>query len=219
MPIRKGADDLMTEPIDPGEFLAKVKMVLRRSSLNLDANPLTKLPGNGSIMKELQSRLESGRPCSALFADIDNFKYFNDKYGFERGDIALKHTAAIIIKAVDKVGASDDFVGHIGGDDFIILVDLDRTADVCEHMIEHFDAEAPRLYDEHDREQGFVIIKDRGGHRRYIPLMSISIGVVSTEQRTFQHHAHLIEVGTKMKAYAKSLPGSVWVKDRRVNGK
>jgi diguanylate cyclase (GGDEF)-like protein len=213
--IDSGADDYMVKPFEPQELLARVKMILRRTSTALDANPLTRLPGNVTILNELESRIGKKEPFCACYIDLNKFKAYNDKYGFEHGDKVIRETARILIRAVNQKGSQSDFIGHIGGDDFVIVTQPGFVDELCKRIIEEFDQVAGTFYDQQDRDAGYIVAEDRQGTTHKVPLLSISIGVVSSESRKISHVAQIGEIGAELKAYAKSKEGSAYVKDRR----
>jgi diguanylate cyclase (GGDEF)-like protein len=213
--IDAGADDYIVKTIDEKELIARVKMVLRRTEIDLDANPLTRLPGNVSILNEIESRIKRGEKFAVCYIDLDKFKAYNDKYGFEKGDRIIQETARILIEALDEVGDKDDFIGHVGGDDFVIITTPEKVDAICRKIIEKFDAKAPSFYAEEDREKGYITAKDRQGREVQIPLMTISIAVVTNAKAPIQHVAEVSQRGAEIKEYVKSLPGSNYVIDRR----
>jgi DNA-binding response OmpR family regulator len=213
--IDAGADDYVVKPFEPKELLARIRMVLRRTERDLEANPLTRLPGNVSILNEFQHRLQNRTVFSVCYADLDKFKAYNDKYGFERGDQVIKETARILIRAVKEEGKAEDFIGHIGGDDFVIVTTPDVVDNICKKIIAEFEKTSPGFYNETDRKNGFIFARDRSGKEQKIPLISISIGVVSNEVRKIEHVAQIGEIGAELKEYAKSMERSNYVKDRR----
>lgn len=213
--IEAGADDYMVKPFEPQELLARIKMIIRRSERDLEANPLTRLPGNISIINELQERIDSKQHFAVCYLDLDKFKAYNDKYGFERGDHVIKETARIIIKSLKQTRNKSDFIGHIGGDDFVVVTTVDAVEKLCKTIIEEFDSMVSSFYNEQDRAAGFIVAPDRQGTLQNIPLLSISIGIVSNEKRAITHVAQIGEIGAELKSYAKSLKGSKYVTDKR----
>ncbi len=210
-----GADDYVVKPFEPKELLARIRMVLRRTEIDLEANPLTRLPGNVSILGELSRRLENGKPFAVCYLDLDKFKAYNDTYGFEHGDDVIRETARILIRVTQEKGNPDDFVGHIGGDDYVIVTTPQRVDDLCKAVIAQFEQAAPLFYNETDRKNGFICAHDRKGNEVKIPLISISIGVVSNEYRKIDHVVQIGEIGAELKAFAKRLERSNYIKDQR----
>lgn len=213
--IDAGADDYVVKPFEPKELLARIRMVLRRTERDLEANPLTRLPGNVSILNELSLRLENKSLFSVCYIDLDKFKAYNDTYGFEHGDEVIRETARILIRTVQQAGTNDDFIGHIGGDDFVVITVPQRADALCETIIADFEKTAPSFYNETDRKLGFIIAHDRQGKELKVPLLSVSIGVVTNENRQIEHVAQVGEIGAELKAAAKSLERSNYVKDKR----
>lgn len=213
--IDAGADDYVVKPFEPKELLARIRMVLRRTETALEANPLTRLPGNVSIINEIQRRLENKAAFAVCYADLDKFKAYNDKYGFEHGDSVIKETARILIRSVQQFGNPDDFIGHIGGDDYVVITAPNAVDAVCKGIIAEFENVAPSFYNETDRKKGYIISHDRQGKEMNVPLLSISIGVVTNESRKIEHVAQVSEIGAELKAYAKSFERSNYVKDKR----
>ncbi|MDP2940599.1 MAG: response regulator [Candidatus Omnitrophota bacterium] len=213
--INAGADDYIVKPFEPKELLARIKMILRRTERDLDANPLTHLPGNVSILNELQSNIDNKKIFAVGYLDLDKFKSYNDKYGFEHGDEVIKETARIIIKAVQDFGNPGDFIGHIGGDDFVFISSPQRVDKICQKIIQDFENAASSFYNEEDRQKGYITGKDRQGKEQKIPLLSVSIGVVTNVARQIQHVAEIGEIGAELKEYAKRLERSNYIKDKR----
>ena len=212
-----GVDDYLVKPFEPQELLARVRMVLRRTSQELEANPLTHLPGNVSIQRELEARLSQGRALAVCYADLDHFKVFNDHYGFARGDDIIPLTAKILLQAVRARGHPDDFIGHIGGDDFVMITTPDRAEGVCQQVIEEFDATIPGRYDEADRRRGHLIHTDRKGAPVTVGLLTISIAIVSSASQPLTHVGQIAKIGAELKAYAKQAEKSLYVTERRRN--
>ena len=213
-----GADEVLRDSLDPRETSARLHALLSRSDRDLDAHPSTRLPGAAQIDAELARRLVAGDVFAICYADIDHFKEFNDRYSYYEGDRVIRVLARILHDAVTGVCGEHGFVGHIGGDDFMLVVPVGSYRDVCEVTISTFDELIPYQYSEPDRREGYFVGKDRRGQLHRVPLMSISIGVATNERRQFEHPAQISELATEMKSYAKTLAGSVYTVDRRTDG-
>ena len=213
--IDAGADDYVVKPFDPQELLARVRMVLRRASVDLEANPLTKLPGNVSIQRELERRIASGEAYAVCYIDLNRFKAFNDHYGFKRGDEVIQRTAEVLLQSVRARGTPQDFIGHIGGDDFIVMTSRGGAEALCEAIIQRFDAMAGGLYDEADRARGYLLHTDRRGQELRVPILSVAIALVTSDGQRITHPGEIAKIGAELKAYAKHSERSACVKERR----
>ena len=210
-----GADDYITKPFVPDALLARVQSHLRRATQRPVHSPLTGLPGNALLLEEMRYRLEQRVPLALLYADLDNFKAFNDSYGFARGDEAILLVAHLVQHAVTLHGGLDSFVGHIGGDDFAILATPEQVAPLCHALLTTFDQAIEHFYHPTDFQRGYLSGVDRYGMLRRFALLSLSIGVATTQQRTFASVVELTQVATEMKQYTKTQPGSSYAVDRR----
>jgi diguanylate cyclase (GGDEF)-like protein len=210
-----GADDYVIKPYDHRELLARVRSVLRRAKAMRALSPLTGLPGNTRIQEELERAITLDRSFALLYVDLDNFKAYNDHYGFARGDDVLRLAAGHLHAAVRAAGGTDAFVGHVGGDDFVAITDEEAAKAVVEDLIDRFDREVPSLYDLDDAARGFIEVENRRRQLEQFPLISLSVGVASTATRVFGHCAEAVAVATEMKSLAKQQPGSSWAVDRR----
>jgi len=212
-----GADDYIVKPFDTPELLARIRGVLRRTKEMRQQSPLTGLPGNIRIEDEIEERVRSGVPFAILYADLDNFKAFNDHYGFMRGDEAIQFTAGLIQELAHEAGGSSAFVGHVGGDDFVILCDANEAETLAELLVRRFDEAVPGLYEPEDRARGHIEVTNRRGEVQDFPFLSISVGIATTARRTFQHFAEAVAIASEMKAFTKSKEGSSWAVDRRTS--
>lgn len=178
------------------------------------ANPLTGLPGNVRIDQEIDRRLAKNQPFTLIYADLDDFKAYNDHYGFQRGDQAIRFTAEVITACAQRQGEKDIFIGHIGGDDFVIITASDKVQQLCDAIIANFDSRVEELYDEEDARRGYIKNVDRLGHEVIVPLLSLSLAVVESKGQ-FRTRLEIAEVAAELKRYAKSRRGSLTVRDRR----
>lgn len=213
--IYAGADDYVEKPVEAGEILTRIKASLLRAKRDLNANPLTRLPGNVSILKEIEKRIKEKSHFCAAYADLDKFKEHNDYYGFEWGDKAIKHTASVISGALKEVGTPHDFLGHIGGDDFIFITDWTSIRKVCEKIIEDFNKTITSFYKKEDLERGYIITRNRKKETVHVPVLTISIGVATNELRPLEHVGKVIQIVSELKTYVKTLSGSSYMIDRR----
>ena len=212
-----GADDYVVKPFHFDELLARINGSLRRAKVLRAQSPLTRLPGNIPIQEEIETRVRRQADFAVLYADLDNFKAFNDKYGFLRGDRVIQMAARVLQDAAVEYGGPGTFVGHVGGDDFVIVTELGKEQDIAPAALARFDARILEAYDEDDRAQGFIETTSRQGELQRFPVMSLSIGVATTERRVYSHHAEVIAIASEMKSFSKLTPGSSWAADQRSN--
>jgi diguanylate cyclase (GGDEF)-like protein len=210
-----GADEVLRDDVDADEAACRLAAMLRRSDRDTDVHPSTRLPGTREIEAELARRVASGERFAACYADLDFFKEFNDRYGYHNGDGVIRLLARILHDVVKGLCGEEGFVGHIGGDDFLYTVPIAAMPRVCDEVIRVFDELIPLQYSEQDRRVGYFFGKDRRGQLHRVPLMTLSVGVVTNQRRRFTRAVEVSELATEMKSYAKTLPGSIWTVDRR----
>lgn len=207
-------DDYLNKPADGDEIVARVKLLLKRNKQKMDSNPLTRLPGNPSIQARVESEIASKRPFAVLYCDLNNFKAYNDKYGFAAGDRVLMAVANMIVKAAALDETS--FVGHIGGDDFIVVCSFAKAQEIAQSIIQQLDEAAPAFYNETDRAQGFMESVNRKGEKERFKFLSVGIGIVHNTQRPLTSFAMVSNIGSELKCLAKRHEGaSYFVLDRR----
>jgi diguanylate cyclase (GGDEF)-like protein len=210
-----GADDYITKPFRTDELLARIKSHLRRAAQRPVHNPLTGLAGNILLLEEIRYRIRRTDPFAMLYVDLNNFKAFNDTYGFARGDLVIKLVAEVLVESIGKLRSERDFVGHIGGDDFAIITAPAHIEALCKYVIERFDSQVRDLYDLVDLERGYLQGVDRHGITRQFPISSLAIGGVTNLQRSFADADEVSRVAAEMKAFAKTRPGSQYAIDSR----
>jgi diguanylate cyclase (GGDEF)-like protein len=212
-----GANDYVTKPYEFRELLMRVRNLIQWGRMQRDASPLTGLPGNLAIEAELTRRVQAGEDFVLMYIDLDNFKAFNDFYSYQKGDQALRLTGLLIQRAVESHGRGGDFVGHIGGDDFVVMVTADRAVEVADEIVRLFDEEVPALYSRTDRARGYIQVVNRKGDLEKYPLMSLTIAAVANESRSFRHVAEISDVAAELKHFGKQHKGSVVVWERRAS--
>ncbi len=210
-----GADEVLTDRSSAEECRVRMDVLLRRSDRDVYVHPSTRLPGTIDIESEITRRLHQDTPFAVCYADLDHFKEFNDRYSYYDGDRVIRILAKILHDVVKGMCGEEGFVGHIGGDDFIFIIPAAIVNETCGEIVSIFDALVPYQYSEQDRRAGYFFGKDRRGQLHRVPLMTVSIGVVSNERRQFANAAQVSELATEMKSYAKTLTGSVYTIDRR----
>ncbi len=210
-----GIDDYLTKPVDTDELVARLKMIIRRNKQVLDSNPLSKLPGNPSIQLRIEKAIEKKEKFAVLYIDLNNFKAYNDVYGFEAGDNVIKTVASIIVNTLMPAPNSGDFIGHIGGDDFIVLTSAEKAEDIAKRIINNFNQIVPSFYNDDDRKRGFIVTRDRQGNITQFPLMGIAIGIVHNLYKPITSYAQVSHIGSELKKAAKAFGTSAYVIDKR----
>jgi diguanylate cyclase (GGDEF)-like protein len=213
--LKGGANDYLTKPYNHDELVARVRNMLDWSRAQRQANPLTGLPGNQAIESELQRRIMNEEAFAFMYVDIDNFKGYNDYYGYSRGDQAIRFVADVIRQTSQRLGSETDFIGHIGGDDFVVIGSPQIADAVAQGIVDDFDANSQSLYDAEDLERGHLEIRNRFGGSNMVPFCTITLAMVIDLGGTFNHWAKVSDVAAELKKYGKSLKGSVVVKERR----
>ncbi len=211
--LNESIEYFIKKPVDEGYLYYTVKNLTRLLTINRRMSPLTGLPGNVQINSELKKHLIKNEEFSILYLDLDNFKAYNDVYGFLKGDQIIEYTANIIVKAVHDYG--NGFVGHIGGDDFVAIVPYKDIENLCQDIIYNFDSGVTRFYNEKDRKNGYIEVANRKGIIEKFPLTSISIAVVVADKGRFANILEIGDTAAQVKHAVKAVMGSSYAIDRR----
>lgn len=215
--LRESVEYYVKKPVNPQYLYYTIKNLSRLLTINRRISPLTGLPGNVQIHAELKKRISNKEAFSVLYLDLDNFKAYNDVYGFLKGDEIIKFTADTIIRCVHSHMQNGCFVGHIGGDDFVAILPILHCEEICESIIANFDARVTNFFTEDDADNGYIEVANRKGVIEQFPLTSISIGVVEADKGRFTNMLEIGEIGAQVKHLAKSIMGSSYSIDRRKN--
>lgn len=213
--LKTSIEYFIKKPIDEEYIYYTIKNITALMYINRRVSPLTGLPGNVQIQAEMKKRLMNKEEFAIVYADLDNFKAYNDVYGFSAGDEIIKFTSKVLLEHIHKIKDGDNFVGHIGGDDFIAIIGKTDYDTVCQDMIAQFDKEIASFYDQDDVERGFVEVANRRGIIEQFPLVSISIAIVEVDRNRFKTTLEIGEIGAQVKHKAKTILGSTYVINRR----
>ncbi|HVP37188.1 MAG TPA: diguanylate cyclase [Terriglobales bacterium] len=212
--LGKGADEFLFGEWQKDLFPAKLKMIVRRSRRDLGVNPTTRLPGTSIIENEVNQKIQKGEEFALCYADLDDFKAYNDYYGYFYGDKLILLSSQIIRDIVYR-NCPDGFAGHIGGDDFIFIIPADKVDKVCSEVVRTFDNKIICGYKSKDLKRGYIVTKNRKGQLERFPILTLSISVVINKNRMFKHIGEIFHMLNDLKKYTKSLPGSKYIIERR----
>ncbi|HOX24900.1 MAG TPA: response regulator [Candidatus Krumholzibacteria bacterium] len=213
--LRGGANDYVAKPFNHEELMVRIANMLETFQIQREANPLTGLPGNLAIEREVQRRLAAGATFGALYLDIDRFKSFNDHYGYARGDRAISLLAHVLCDAVARLGDAGDFVGHVGGDDFVVVCRSDRAEPIARAVVQEFAAGVGDLHDTEDLARGYLETRNRTGDVERSPLISLTVALIVDVRGRYGHPAEMSDALAELKCFGKSRGGSVVVSERR----
>lgn len=213
--LQESIEYFIKKPVDEQYLYHTVKNLNRLLAINRRISPLTGLPGNVQIHAELKKRLSRKEPFCVLYLDLDNFKAYNDVYGFLKGDQIIEFTAQTIIKCIHESEMEDTFIGHIGGDDFVAIIPGVNCEKLCQIMLAYFDNNVNKYFTDEDIERGYIEVANRKGIIEQFPLTSLSIGVVVADTGRFGNILEIGEIGAQVKHAAKSVMGSSYAVDRR----
>jgi diguanylate cyclase (GGDEF)-like protein len=214
--IELGADDFVTKPFDVRELRARINRIIKRKSTDTALNPLTHLPGSPAIEEYVQKRLSEGTPFAFAYIDADNFKAYNDVYGYAKGDDVIQHIAAVISESAKRHAAQDYFLGHVGGDDFVLVTKPEPGEAAGSEIAREFDRTIPGFYTPEDRRRGFIVTLDRKNKTCMFPIVSLTIALVIPKE--LKHYGEIVKTAAELKHYAKEMSGrkgSLCIRDRR----
>jgi PleD family two-component response regulator len=201
--FRAGADDYITKPVSVLEVKARLERLVRRNQRALSSNPLSGLPGNPSIEAEASRRLAGRKPFAFTYIDIDDFKSYNDVYGYQAGDRVIKDLARLLLTASGP-GSANTFVGHVGGDDFVIISTAEQMRAILKTVLDTFDRESGTYYSAKHRKRGGLVTSNRQYRKQFFPVMKLSCAVIDTSIRRIQHYGELVEIASELKHHLKS---------------
>lgn len=214
--LKQGVDDYLIKPPDPLDLRTRIEIAIKRSQYSFYSSPLTGLPGARLIEETISERIEKDIPFTFAHIDIDNFKYFNDVYGYIKGDRVLMQVAYILYTVLKKIGNKNDFIGHIGGDDFVFVTTPNTYKEICRYFIFMFDNLIPFHYSKKERDQNFIIARSRSKEIKKMPLMSVTVALVNkNNSHEFKNMLEINERVAEVKKYLKTVPGSKFMADRR----
>lgn len=221
-----GGADYITKPFVPVVVLARIRnhikltealMELKRLyNIALDANPITGLPGNNSIKQAITKAIEANQEAFVFYADLDNFKAYNDDYGFANGDKVILFTSSLLQAVMKEFAITEGFTGHIGGDDFVLIIEKSKALDFAGRLIERFDQGIKEYYNDEDRANGYIVSINRKGEETNFPFVSISIAGVDLSQRDYSNYLQVSDICVELKHKAKQTAGSCLVIDQRL---
>ena len=213
--LKSGVEYYIVKPLNEQYFYYTIKNLSHLISSNRCLSALTGLPGNVQIDNELRRRIASKKLFAILYADLDNFKSYNDKYGFMNGDEVIKYTANLIKDNIQKYGSRGDFLGHIGGDDFVAIVEYENAKKIGRNIVKEFDKGIKKYYTEEDLKQGNIRIPNRKGKMEKYPIMTLTVAMISNRYKRYTTPLEIGEDGAGVKKKAKMIPGSTFLEDRR----
>lgn len=216
--LELGADDYLTKPFNERELISRIRNTVLRTQRNRQANPLTGLPGNIEISREINQRIANEQDFTVVYIDLDNFKAYNDVYGFLRGDTMIKMVADILLKQVKLFGVPQDFTGHIGGDDFLYITVPEKAEPIGNAVIADFDEKVKQLFNEEDLKNGYVQKMNRKGELERYPITTITLAAVHCPPGKFDRDVQVSDTAAEMKVLLKQLDGSNYMQDRRQAG-
>ena len=213
--MKSKVEYVISKPLNEGYFYYTIRNISSLISANRCISALTGLPGNVQIENELKRKISSRSQYAVLYIDLDNFKAYNDKYGYMNGDEVIKFTSDVIQEAVQKYGAKGDFVGHVGGDDFVAIVDMENARKIGRYIIKKFDKDIGQYYTEEDMKKGYVKVLNRKGKLEKYAIMTITVAMISNKYKKYITPLEIGEDGASVKKKAKAIEGTTFLEDKR----
>ncbi|HRU38501.1 MAG TPA: diguanylate cyclase [Candidatus Goldiibacteriota bacterium] len=214
-------DDLLKDKVDtPDVFDLNITLdseIYEYAKKNGRIQPLTGLPDALFVQQELTRRMDADLKVAVCYVDMKDFKYYNKKYGYDKGDSVLKFLAGLIYDVTKENGEKNDFVGHLGGDNFGIVTSHEKYSKICSELVKSFDLLVEQHYEKEDREKGYIVTNTRRGEEIRTPIMTLSVAVVWNLKRKLSHYAQASDIAVELKQYAQKFPKSEFVVDRRTN--
>ncbi len=215
--LEHGIEIYIVKPLNEMYFFYTIKNISRLIASNRCISALTGLPGNVQIENEMKRRMSSQDIYAVLYMDLDNFKSYNDKYGFMNGDEVIKFTSDLIQESIQKYGIPGDFLGHIGGDDFVAIVNYENAKKIGRSVVKNFDARIKKFYNQEDATKGWIRVVNRKGKLEKYPIMTITVAMISNKYKKYNTTLDIGEDGAMIKKKAKTILGSTFLEDRRKN--
>jgi diguanylate cyclase (GGDEF)-like protein len=210
-----GADDYLNTPVDIRELDGRIQQILHQGTVGFNCHPVSGLPGYDAVYRKVQETLEKGRPFAICFLDIHEFRHFNRRYGYARGDELLRTISRRVVEVLQADNRYLDFFGHLGADDFVLVTDPDRAEDLCSKIVERFEESIPDFYEPVDLQRGYILTKKRDGKESSHERLFLSIAIITHEAGRPGHVARIVEQGSELLAVAKKQRKSLWVRERR----
>lgn len=215
--LQLGAEGYLRKPFSNELLLLKLESMVSRAKQNMSLNPLTRLPGAVSINKEIEKRILSKEKFAVIYVDLNDFKVYNNYYSFERGDKVIKNISEMLKEVIKESGCDKDFLGHIGGDDFVLITIPEKVQDICENFIKKFEKEVLNFYNEKDKAKGYIEIYSRQGEPKKFGFLSVCVAVVTNANREIKHIGEVASISSELRSYIKKFNKSMYIVDRRTS--
>lgn len=210
-----GAHEFLVKPYSWEDMLSRIQNVIDNAERHGGSVSFVGLPGSAAVEAEVTRLMNASEDFAFLSLDIDHFRRFNERFGYERGDEVIHTLARLVRDVLEEQSGEVSFAGHLGGDDLIVLRDPDLAQPFAEELIKRFDMELHGFFEARDVERGYYEIVNRSGRRETVPMPSLTIALVNHVMERAMHQRRLADVAAELRAYGKSRPGSIVVTERR----